>query len=269
MMDDNLDSNQNSMHNKIYKLKDLHDVKKIHLDTYNISQHNFKNTHFRKQRNPSCIDHIFSNCPNNINNVTTHTNCMSDHSILTANYNTKNIKTYPKFIKIRKWNKLTKNKLKHEIEHSEQLNSIFSYTDPDLIANILQIELNSIIDHFTEPKIIQFTKKYIPFYNEELRNNIYENNKLLTKAIDSNEIEDWRNFKNKRNSMQKDIQKVKTSYYKEKFENNKDKWKILKEIHENKKQQTPNNITFENKQVTSPKEMANIATNYFIEKFKS
>ena len=90
MMDDNLDTSENSVHNKVFNLKYLYELWQKYLNKHNITQHNFKYTHFRPNKNPSCIDHVLSNCPNNINNVTTNTNSLSDHSIITANYSNKN-----------------------------------------------------------------------------------------------------------------------------------------------------------------------------------
>ena len=43
----------------------------------------------------------------------------------------------------------------------------------------------------------------------------------------------------------------------------------MKEFSDNKKQQIPNNITFNNIQVTSPLQIANIANEYFITKIKN
>ena len=39
----------------------------------------------------SCIDHIYSNCPNKINNIATHEEARSDNNVLTLNYSNENI----------------------------------------------------------------------------------------------------------------------------------------------------------------------------------
>lgn len=99
--------------------------------------HNNKPTFFRK-KTKSCIDHIISNCPTNISNVRTHYNndtinyintgkniinnsnpVLSDHAILSCNYNNKHITT-PQHYKIIRNNKLlTKHKLKSYFNHNE------------------------------------------------------------------------------------------------------------------------------------------------------
>ena len=199
MMDDNMDSNINSNHNNFYKLQKLYELWLRHINKYNITQHNYKLTHFRPNRSPSSLDHLYSNCPLKLSNVTTHDNALSDHSIITGIYSDKDIKIDPKFVTIRKFKNLTDIKLKNAIKNSENLNSIFNYQDPNKIANILQIELNAIIDYFTEPKIIQYSKKYVPFHNNEIKQMIDTKNKLLTNAINTKNIDDWRLFKNKNN----------------------------------------------------------------------
>ena len=62
MMDDNMDSSINSNHNKFYKLHNLYEIWQNHINNFNITQHNFKLTHFRPNKNPSSLDHIYSNC---------------------------------------------------------------------------------------------------------------------------------------------------------------------------------------------------------------
>ena len=143
MTDDSLDSSDNcDIWHKFYRLKPLHTSLKEHLNTFNITQHNFKDTYFSSYNKPSSIDHIYSNCPNYIYNVTTNKSSLSDHSIITANYKTE-IKPYiPKFIKIRNWKLLTKTKIQNEIINSVILNNIFQYTNPDKIANSIRIKYN-------------------------------------------------------------------------------------------------------------------------------
>ena len=205
-----------------------------HLNKYNITQHNFKYTHFRPNQKPSCIDHLYSNCPNHINNVSTHTNGISDHSIITANYSTKHEIVHPKYIKVRNWKSLTNNKIQNAIDQSDLMNSIFNYTDPNIVANIIQLELNAIIDTILLPKIIQYNKKYVPYFNESIRNKIKTRDKLLSTAIETKDNEDWRSFRNQRNNLEKEIKETKKSYLMDKFQNNKDKWRTSKEVNNNK-----------------------------------
>ena len=156
LMDANIDTSTNSCHNSQYSIKKLHDLLLSHMNDHNICQHNKELTHFNGYHQPSLIDHIYSNCPLKISNVTTSQNIYSDHSIITAIYSSKEQLSHPRFLNIRNWKLLTKEKLCDLIDRSELLNSIFKYTDPNIIENIIQIELNSIIDFISPSKTVQF-----------------------------------------------------------------------------------------------------------------
>ena len=159
-MDDNLDSNPNAAHNKIYKIYKLVTLFNDHLESNGITTHNKKMTRYESNSPPSSLDHFYSNCPTNIDNVQTHTNIFSDHSIISLCYSSK-LKIYqPKFIKVRNRKLLTKNRLEKFINQSIALNNIFTYADPELIANILHIKLNAIINLIAPSKNIQFKKDY-------------------------------------------------------------------------------------------------------------
>ena len=63
LMDDNIDCNPNAKHNKMYKIQKNYDLLQDHLDNFNITRHNLKNTRHVPHQPPSSLDHIYSNCP--------------------------------------------------------------------------------------------------------------------------------------------------------------------------------------------------------------
>lgn len=268
LMDDNIDSNPNSSHNKSYNLKKIYDILQSLINKHDVTQHNNKMTRFATHQPPSCIDHIYSNCPNKISNVKTHSNATSDHSIITAQYTSKHQIYHPKFIKIRKHSLINKYNLTSYINSSDLLNSIFNYSDPEIITNIIQLELNTIINSIAPSKIIQYKKDYVPYHNNEIRNNLKESEQLLNKAIKNYDQNDWRNFRNYRNKLSKDIDNEKNKYIQNKFRDKDKQWQFLKQFNNNNKQQIPDNISHDNKQITSPKSIAKIANDFFIEKVK-
>ena len=89
LMDDNIDTSLNANHNKKYKIMDLSDLRSNHINTNDITQHNFDFTRYASHQPPSCIDHIYSNCPNNMTNISTDRNIFSDHCTITGQFNSK------------------------------------------------------------------------------------------------------------------------------------------------------------------------------------
>ena len=266
LMDDNIDTSLNNNHNKNYNIKQLFDNYQKHINENNLTLHNSDFTRIVSHQPPSCIDHITSNCCNKIINVKTHNNIFSDHKIITAQYNAVLKIYHPKFIKSRNFRLLTTEAISLYINNSYLLNSIFRYDNPEIITNIIQIELNAIIDSIAPAKIVQYKKDFCPYYDSNIVNKLKLSNVMLTAAINSHNQNDWRAFKNDRNDLSKIIDKAKSTYCKNNFKNKNKQWKFIKNFNNSNKQQIPNNITHNNKQITSPRELANIANNYFIDK---
>merc|ERR1712105_585660 len=125
----------------------------------------------------------------------THLNIDSDHCILTTTYNTKHQITNPKYITIRNNKLLTKNKLQKYVTNSIPLQEVFSMTDPNEIAETIQIELNAIMNTIAPPKDIQFKKDFTPYFDSQIIEQIDKMNVLLQTAIHSQEFDDWRQYK--------------------------------------------------------------------------
>ena len=85
-------------------------------------------------------------------------------------------------------------------------------TDPNEIAANLQLELNTVIDTLSQPKIVQYRKNYQPYFTTDINTQLQETTQLLNTAIRTNKFEDWVLLKNKHNKTQKDITKAKKQY---------------------------------------------------------
>ena len=107
-MDDNIDTDTNSNHNKKYKIKHLMDMLEQHKIDFEIFQHNDKLTRFQSNCQPSTLDHLYSNCPSKITDVQTIKTSFSDHCIISGIYNSKDEIYKPKFSKVRKSKLLSK-----------------------------------------------------------------------------------------------------------------------------------------------------------------
>ena len=215
---------------------------------------------------PSCIDHITTNCPDKLFNINTIKSIFSDHCYLVGNYKNKNMSYKPKKIKIRNHRALTKAKLENAIFFNENLNTIFSHQDPDTIALTLQVELNSIINSIAPKKFINFKKNHAPFLNQEIKNDIKNNHLLLTKAIESKNQEDWRNFRNSKINTNKKIESAKKKYLNEKLANAKHGWKLLNQFQGKVKSHPPSKLIYKDKIYSSPKDLSEILNNHYINK---
>ena len=164
--DDNIDSNDNSDLNKNFKLHNIHNLLHDFMTSNDITQHNHLDTRHVRHQQPSCIDHIYSNVSNKLTDIMTNRTNFSDHSYLTAIYNTKEQIYNPKFIKTRNHRNLNKEALQLAFKQSN-INSLFNHSDPNIIADILQLEMGTIINTLSPSKITQYKANYTPYIDDK------------------------------------------------------------------------------------------------------
>ena len=236
------------------------------LQENNIYRLNSEFTRHQKNCKPSIIDHIYANCKLKMSKVNTIPSIFSDHCMLVTIYTSKYGIYKPKYMRIRNTKLLTKTRLKQYVDQNENLNSIFSLEDPNAVAEIIHIELNSIIESIAPSRIIQCKDNYLPYYDNDIHETISKTNNVLTKAIKSKNNNDWIEFKNLRNTTQKIIKNKKKEYLEGKFGHLKDSWKFIKKFNAVKVQSPPDKIESDNKIITRPKQLAELSNQYFIDK---
>ena len=234
----------------------------------NYTTHNDADTYHLKQKPISCIDHIYSNCPHKITNVITHNTGQSDHSILTARYHTKAPITPRRQVFTRKKYKLTAHALNQHLQHNDIIHSAFSYTDPNLVADIIMSEYNNVIEIIAPCTIKQVHKNYTQYINKVLHQKQKNLKKLYNKAKRTKNNEDWLKYKNTKASINKEISQQKKKYTTDKLDNSNDRWKTVKDLNNTNAITTPRSIIKDNKIFNKPKDICNIANNYYINAIK-
>ena len=215
---------------------------------------------------PSSLDHIYSNCPTKIYNVQTIPSIFSDHALVMCNYKTNKKVYHPKFIKTKNYTNLTKSNLLKYISNNTQLDKLFRYSDPDLIAHILQTELNSAINIIAPIKIVQCKSDFTPYLSAQSREDLKKCDILLREAIKIQNVENWIEFKNSRNITTKNVKLDKKAFFTDKFSHFKNKWKLLTQFNGVNKQHPPTSITQNGIQYNSPKIIAELANNFIFYK---
>ena len=88
-------------------------------------------------------------------------------------------------MKIREWENINSDSLMSEIEDNANLQSIFSLTDQNDIAETIVKELNDIIEILAPARIVQQRSHKYGYQCQELNNLKKESDSLLDKAISS------------------------------------------------------------------------------------
>ena len=113
----------NDNYNNNYKIVSIRERTTLFLSDNNITTHNKDPTYYVNQTPTSCIDHIYSNCPQKLTHITTLNKGQSDHAMITAIYHTKAPINNPKIIYTRPKYLLTEHKLNEYLNNNDIIQS--------------------------------------------------------------------------------------------------------------------------------------------------
>merc|ERR1712240_744109 len=263
LTDDNMD-HENYNYNNKYRIKTIKERTTQFLTENNITTDNKDPTYYVNQKPISCIDHIYSNCPQKLTHITTINNEYSDHAMITAIYHTKALINDPKIIYTRPKHLLTEHKLNEYLNNNDIIQTAFTYTNPELIAEIIMREYNNTIEIIAPQTKRQVKKNYMPYLDKETREGKKQLHKMHTKAKQTQEDEHWREYKNYKATLNKKIDKQKQDYIKKKLDNSEDRWKTLNDINNKNTFTSPRSIIHKETIITNLKEICNLANNYYI-----
>ena len=134
---------------------------------------------------------------------------ISDHAFISANYYHNNIINQQRFFKFRDNKLLNKYVLNEYVNNCDCLNSVFNYTDPNIIATIITEELSNIVEIISPQKIIQVKNNNAPWANNIFKEEQKVKDSLYRIALQSKNENDWRVYKNQRNKVNRLNNKLK------------------------------------------------------------
>ena len=223
-------------------------------------------TFYRPNAKPSLLDHILTNCQNNIDNIQTYFNIMSDHRFVTCLFHTEEIVDSPQFSYYTNWRNADYHSYTDGLMNNEKLNSMFNHTDPDIVWPLFITGLNEVIDTQFPTKVIQLRKGYKPYINEEIKEMYDEAKSHLELGINQNDNDEFRMFRSIRNRVYKAIDAAKQAYFESIIPNSKNMWRNLQDLAGKKEFVTPRRLIHSGNMITSQKRIANITNDFFIEK---
>ena len=86
-------------------------------------------------------------------------------------------------------------------------------------------EFNNIIEIIAPRTKRQVKKNYTPYLNKETREGKKKLNQMHNKAKHTQQDDDWREYKNYRATINKQIDRQKQEYINKKLNNSEDRWK--------------------------------------------
>jgi hypothetical protein len=273
MMDDNLDSsswsdNFASADKYTKEIIELHQA--LHDTILSTGTTTMNNQITRQQRGakPSCLDHCYSNTPNKMAEVLTKWKGGSDHAMLLAHYSYATRTQLPGFLITRNRAQLTPAKINNMLSESQDLKNILNEQDPNKIANTLTKILTEIVNKLAPTRKIQVKKNYCPYITKSTLKMMDERAKAQTIARQTNNIDDWRQYRSLRNSVNRQIKQDKSKWFSDQLskepQNTKRTWNITKQLAGFSSRGAPKTLTINGTNTSSTKEMAKEINKFFI-----
>ena len=216
--------------------------------------------------NSSLLDLVLASDPTAIKRVLNIKTGLSDHDGIICDLTCTDVEAQPQFFVYRDFTHVTAANIMPMIDNSEELQSIFSETNVDVIAERLNRGLNEIAKKLIVKKRIQNSKKTEDFDDPELRNmrrNIKQQSSI---AHNTKDTEEHRLLKHLKNQYTKMEQKKKKQHEIKILKGMKSKWK---HINQEDGCKTPVNVKINGVYTTNQRKIAEKYSEHLLKKIDS
>ena len=217
------------------------------------------------------LDHLYTNKPEKLSTVQTHFTGMSDHKLLKVTRFSKSFKQNPRFIRRRMMKNFDDKTFREKLKNSH-LDDILTCTDVNTAAELLVNKLTNILDELAPIKTVQTRTNYAPWLANETKELQKERNEAQAKAAQSNEAEEWRQYRSLRNQATAKGREDKRKWEEQKLDHCEnspaDVWKTVKGWLGWGSTGPPTQLFSEGRVVTSPAGIASSMNRFFLDKIK-
>ena len=262
----------NETNSHAYKLKELSQLVFDRIYPHGVVQCVTKPTHFWPGREPSGLDHIYTNHPEKLSQPLVVSNGGSDHDMLMCTRFTKQIISRPRIVSKRSYRNFDASLFINEVRNLPMW-QVYSCEDPEKAVYILSYFLTSILDRLAPIKTYQVRKNYCPWLSDETKLLIHDRNLAHKKATDSKYAEDWNRYKLLRNRVNSRLRTEKHEWQQQKISylanSSSNTWKSVKKLLGWASGGPPSQLFDGNKMYNKPSQISSIMNNHFVNKVRS
>ena len=217
----------------------------------------------------SGLDHIYSNKPDKLSNVESEYTGMSDHKIIKVSRFSKSLRRNVRYIRKRSYKHFSADKFLRAIQELSWWD-IYTSEDANTAASLLTIKINTILDKLAPIKTFQVRNKYAPWISDTTKNMIQQRNEAQKVAVESNNMDDWRQYKNLRNTVKSRVRNEKKYWEKGKLDSTRHNpsmlWQSIKGWLNWNNSGPPSQLFYLGRMITSPSGLATTMNTFFKDK---
>ena len=218
---------------------------------------------------PSGLDHLYTNNPSKLSDVQAVFQGGSDHKLIFVTRFSKSVIRKPRIIRKRCFKNFKPENFIHELENTMWWD-VYSCSDVNEAVGLLTSKLTKILDRMAPMRVIQVRQKYCPWLSQKTKDLIKERNKAQEKASESQKQEDWKKFRDLRNTINNRLKHEKLKNQREKINecknNSKDIWKNIKQFLQWSSGGPPTQLFHNGNLSTKPSDISKIMNEFFINK---
>ena len=217
----------------------------------------------------SGLDHIYSNKPDKLSKVEAEFTGMSDHKIIKVSRFSKPLKRSVRYVQKRSYKYFDPTEFCKALKDLSWWD-IYISEDANEAACLLTTRINTILDKLARVKTFQVRNKYAPWLSEASKELIKQRNDAQKKAAESKDMDDWRQYKNLRNTTKSRMRNEKKSWEKLKLDRSQHNpgklWQNVKGWLCWNNAGPPSQLFHLGKLITSPAALASTMNTFFMNK---
>ena len=228
-------------------------------------------THYWPNREPSGLDHLYTNHPEKLFHPMVINNGGSDHRMVMCTRHTKKKIACQRIIVKRSYKNFDANIFLHYVKKLPMW-QVYRCEDPGIAVEVLSQFLSCILDTVAPVRKFQVRKNYCPWLTNETKWLISDRNAAQKKAAETKNPYDWKQFKFLRNKVTSRLKAEKDAWQKRKlsmgYENSSTMWKSIKGWLGWTIGGPPKQLFDGFKMCNKPSELSSIMNNHFVNKVK-
>ena len=217
----------------------------------------------------SGLDHVYSNKPGKLSEVNAVFTGGSDHKLLKVTRFSKSFQPSARYVRKRSYKDFSEQVFLNRVREISWFN-LYMCEDTNTAVKILTDELTTILDELAPVRTIQLRSRYAPWLTKETKVLQKERDKAQQAASLSGSQEDWRLYKNLRNSTNSTMRKEKKKWEQKRLNNLENSpttlWKNIKTWLNWKTSGPPTQLFHEGRTVRAPGELADTMNHFFVDK---
>ena len=228
---------------------------------------------FIKQgQDKSGLDHLYSNKVNKLSEVALHTNAGSDHKMIHVVRYSKTMSQNIRYVKKRVFKNFSEEGFKADVKLISWWPSVYGCENANEAAENLSKNLCEALDRWAPVKKIQVKPNYRPWISKETKSLMNQRDYAQELASRTNNFDDWRKFKNLRNTAVARNRAEKKAWEVRQLDHlandSSNLWRNVKSWMGWRNSGPPSQL-FVDKIIVKPKEIASTMNQFFVNKVKN